>query len=50
VEVGDQESRVVIRVPRAHGSALSRALGDLQRMRSSRKLTAVRIQVDPASL
>jgi primosomal protein N' (replication factor Y) len=40
----------VVRVPRAHGAALSAALGDLQRTRSSRKLTAVRIQVDPVAL
>ena len=50
VGVDEEESRVVIRVPRAQGSALSRALGDLQRMRSSRKLSAVRIQVDPPTL
>lgn len=50
VETGEGESRVVIRVPRAQGGLLSRALGDLQRMRSSRKLDAVRIQVDPPSL
>jgi primosomal protein N' (replication factor Y) len=47
---GEEESRVVVRVPRAQGSALSRALGDLQRLRSSRKLEAVRIQVDPPSI
>ncbi|MCW2844518.1 MAG: hypothetical protein JWN22_2434 [Nocardioides sp.] len=50
VATGDEESRVVVRVPRAHGPALSRALGDLQRLRSSRKLDAVRIQVDPPSI
>jgi primosomal protein N' (replication factor Y) len=50
VDVDDDESRVVVRVPRAHGAALSRALGDLQRIRSSRKLDPVRIQVDPHSL
>ncbi len=50
VDVGAEESRAVIRVPRSQGSALSRALGDLQRMRSSRKLAAVRIQVDPPTL
>ena len=32
------------------GTALSAALGDLQRVRSARKLDAVRIQVDPLSL
>jgi len=42
------ESRVVVRVPRAHGVELSRALGEVQRVRSARKLDAVRIQVDPS--
>ena len=46
----DGESRAVIRVPRAHGVDLSRALGELQRVRSARKLDAVRIQVDPPTL
>ncbi|WP_297739130.1 primosomal protein N' [Nocardioides sp.] len=41
------EQRVVIRVPLASGQALSDALGELQRVRSARKLDAVRIQVDP---
>jgi primosomal protein N' (replication factor Y) len=50
VDIGDEESRVVVRVPRAQGAALSRALGELQRVRSSRKLDPVRIQVDPLSL
>jgi primosomal protein N' (replication factor Y) (superfamily II helicase) len=50
VASGEEESRVVVRVPRAQGTALSRALGDLQRLRSSRKLEAVRIQVDPPSI
>ena len=45
---GEGESRVVVRVPRAQGRALSRALGDLQRMRSSRKLDAVRDPGGPA--
>jgi primosomal protein N' (replication factor Y) (superfamily II helicase) len=44
------EMRAVIRVPRALGPDLSAALGDLQRTRSSRKLVAVRVQVDPATL
>lgn len=44
------EHRVVLRVPRSRGTALSEALGDLQRLRSARKLEAVRIQVDPLSL
>ncbi len=52
VELPEDEgrSRVVVRVPRHQGAALSQALGDLQRMRSSRKLDPVRIQVDPPSL
>ena len=50
VEVEGGESRLVVRVPRGHGSALSRALGEVQRLRSARKLDPVRIQVDPMSL
>lgn len=46
----DAEHRVVVRVPRAEGPALSLALGELQRVRSARKLDAVRIQVDPPTL
>ena len=38
---------VVVRVPQAQGAALSAALAELQRLRSSRKLDAVRVQVDP---
>ncbi|GGO75718.1 primosomal protein N' [Nocardioides deserti] len=51
--LGEQEEpevRAVVRVPRAQGAALGRALGELQRVRSARKLDAVRIQVDPPSL
>jgi primosomal protein N' (replication factor Y) len=50
VDTGEGDSRVVVRVPRGHGPALSSALGDLQRLRSSRKLDAVRIQVDPLTI
>lgn len=46
----EEGSRVVVRVPRALGGDLARALGQLQRVRSSRKLDPVRIQVDPYSL
>lgn len=46
----EEGSRVVVRVPRARGAELARALGLLQRVRSSRKLDPVRIQVDPYSL
>lgn len=50
VEIDEGESRVVVRVPRAQATALSRALGEVQRVRSARKLDAVRIQVDPVTL
>jgi primosomal protein N' (replication factor Y) len=50
VEIEEGESRMVVRVPRAHAAALSRALGEVQRLRSARKLDPVRIQVDPVSL
>jgi primosomal protein N' (replication factor Y) len=46
----DGESRAVVRVPRSHGLDLSHALGEVQRVRSARKLDAVRIQVDPPTL
>ncbi len=46
---GDQ-SRVVLRAPRASGAALSSALGEVQRVRSARKLDPVRIQVDPVDI
>ena len=42
--------RVVLRVPREQGTALSRALGELQRLRAVRKLDPVRVQVDPWDL
>lgn len=49
---GDEpgQVRAVVRVPRAHGAALSDALGEVQRLRSARKLGPVRIQVDPLTL
>jgi primosomal protein N' (replication factor Y) len=47
---GDGESRAVVRVPRVRGLDLSHALGEVQRVRSARKLDAVRIQVDPPTL
>jgi primosomal protein N' (replication factor Y) len=46
----DDEERAVVRVPRAHGAALSAALGELQRVRSARKLDAVRVQIDPIEI
>ncbi len=42
--------RAVVRVPRIQGAALSEALGEVQRLRSARKLEPVRIQVDPTTL
>lgn len=42
--------RAVVRVPRAQGAGLAAALGELQRVRSARKLTPVRVQVDPPTL
>ena len=44
------EVRAVLRVPRRLGPELSVALGEVQRVRSARKLEAVRVQVDPFSL
>ena len=41
---------MVLRVPRSQGVGLSRSLGELQRVRSARKLEPVRIQVDPLSI
>lgn len=49
VPVGD-EHRVLLRVPWSRGTSLSLALGDLQRLRSARKLDPVRIQVDPLTI
>ena len=49
VSVAD-EHRVLLRVPRSSGEHLSGALGDLQRVRSARKLDPVRIQVDPLTI
>ena len=48
--VDDDLARLVLRVPRADGPALSAALLDLQRSRSARKLTHVRVEVDPIRL
>jgi primosomal protein N' (replication factor Y) len=42
--------RVVIRVPRTAGGALSRTLVEMQGVRSARKLPPVRVQVDPVGL
>jgi primosomal protein N' (replication factor Y) len=42
--------RVVVRVPRAVGDALSRTLVEMQGVRDAKKLGAVRVQVDPFEL
>jgi primosomal protein N' (replication factor Y) (superfamily II helicase) len=44
------QARVVVRVPKAWGGLLSRALLAAQGVRSARKLPVVRVQVDPGSL
>ncbi|QIK66595.1 hypothetical protein G7072_09785 [Nocardioides sp. HDW12B] len=46
----DPEARVVVRVPRASGAALSRSLLEVQGVRAARKLPTVRVQVDPWAL
>ncbi|GAA1959370.1 primosomal protein N' [Nocardioides panacihumi] len=50
VPVGEDQWRAVVRVPRPEGPALSRALLELQRLRSARKLDPVRVEVDPPTL
>lgn len=47
---GPPQTRVVIRVPRAHGAALSRALVEMQGVRDAKKLEPVRVQIDPVAL
>jgi primosomal protein N' (replication factor Y) len=42
--------RAVVRVPRARGAELSRALVEMQGVRDAKKLEPVRVQVDPVSL
>jgi primosomal protein N' (replication factor Y) len=42
--------RVVVRVPRALGAELSRALVEMQGVRDAKKLEAIRVQVDPVNL
>ena len=46
----DQEQRYVVRVPRAAGAQLSRALVALQAQRSARKEPHLRVEVDPVTL
>jgi primosomal protein N' (replication factor Y) (superfamily II helicase) len=46
----DDTVRLVVRVPRRSGGDLSRALREVQGVRSARKLPPVRVQVDPVEL
>ncbi len=50
VGVSGDLHRVVVRVPTARSRQLTRALQQLQALRSSRKLPTVRVQVDPDEL
>jgi primosomal protein N' (replication factor Y) len=45
-----EDERLVVRVPRTLGAELARSLSEMQRLRSARKLEAVRVQVDPWEL
>lgn len=45
-----EEERLVVRVPRAQGAALGSALSEMLRLRSARKMEAIRVQVDPAEV
>ncbi|HEU5045864.1 MAG TPA: primosomal protein N' [Nocardioidaceae bacterium] len=46
----DGQARVVVRVPRVQGPALSEALRQMQSQRAARKLGPVRVHVDPVGL
>lgn len=48
--VEQPQVRAVIRAPRSLGSQLSRALVEMQGVRDAKKVTPVRVQVDPISL
>jgi primosomal protein N' (replication factor Y) len=50
VRADEPRERVVVRVPRADGPALSRALVEMQGVRDARKLPPVRVEVDPVGL
>lgn len=50
VELGPDESRLVLRVPRLRGGGLSKAMQQMQAGRSTRKLPPVRVQIDPSDL
>ena len=46
----EAEVRAVVKVPRADGPLLARALVEMQGVRSAKKMAAVRVQVDPVGL
>jgi primosomal protein N' (replication factor Y) len=48
--LGEEQLRAVVRVPRAAGPALSRALVEAQGVRAAKKQPVVRVQVDPVAL
>jgi primosomal protein N' (replication factor Y) len=50
VDEAADTARVVVRMPRSRGAQLSRALQQMQAVRSARKLAPVRVQVDPDEL
>ncbi len=50
LDIGEGRSRAVLRIDVRHGPRLTRALQQMQAGRSSRKLPAVRVQVDPTDL
>jgi len=45
-----QSARLIIRVPRQSGTALTAALLDMQGVRSAKKLSPVKVQIDPYEL
>ncbi|UYM05240.1 primosomal protein N' [Solicola gregarius] len=50
VEIDDDSARLIVRVPRHRGGELAEALRELQAGRSARKLSHLRVDVDPAQL
>jgi primosomal protein N' (replication factor Y) len=50
IPVDEDTVRAIVRVPSSHGAALSDALKQMQAARSARKLSHLRVQVDPAAL
>ena len=48
--VDASSARLIIRVPRQTGSALSEVLIDMQGVRSAKKLPMVKVQIDPYEL